>query len=47
MSDAARQAPVAVLTEFGREKILATQSTIGQTVRIGGDEFEIVGIIRE
>ncbi len=45
-SDQTRQAPVAVLTEFGARKILATQSTIGQTIRIGGDEFEIVGIIR-
>lgn len=45
-SDMRRQAPVAVLTEFGARKILATESTVGQTVRIGGDEFEIVGIIR-
>lgn len=45
-SDQDRQAPVAVLTEFGARKILATRSTIGQTVRIGGDAFEVVGIVR-
>jgi len=40
------QAPVAVLTEFGARKILATESTIGQTIRIGSDQFEVVGIVR-
>jgi putative ABC transport system permease protein len=45
-SDDSRRAPVAVLTEFGARKLLATESTIGQTLRIGGDEFEIVGIIQ-
>jgi len=44
--DQDKQAPVAVLTEFGARKILATESTIGQTVRIGGDEFEIIGIVK-
>jgi putative ABC transport system permease protein len=41
-----KQAPVAVLTEFGARKILATESTIGQTVRIGSDQFEVVGIVK-
>ncbi|OHB67082.1 MAG: macrolide export ATP-binding/permease MacB [Planctomycetes bacterium RBG_13_62_9] len=45
-ADQEKLSPVAVLTEFGAWKLLATQSTIGQTLRIGGDEFEIVGIIR-
>jgi putative ABC transport system permease protein len=27
-------------------RVLATEGTIGQTLRIGGDEFEVVGIIR-
>jgi len=45
-ADQAKQVPVAVLTEFGARKILATESTIGQTVRIGGDEFEIIGIVK-
>ena len=45
-TDQEKQAPVAVLTEFGARKILATQSTVGRTVRIGSDEFEIIGIVR-
>ena len=44
--DQVKQAPVAVLTEFGARKLLATENTIGQTVRIGGDTFEVVGIVR-
>ncbi|HLB75012.1 MAG TPA: ABC transporter permease [Sedimentisphaerales bacterium] len=38
--------PVAVLTEFGARKILATESTIGQTIRIGSDQFKVVGIVK-
>jgi len=45
-ADQNKKAPVAVLTEFGARKILATENTIGQTIRIGGDEFEIVGIVK-
>jgi putative ABC transport system permease protein len=45
-SDEQNQAPVAVLTEFGARKILATESTIGRTVRIGSDQFEIIGIVK-
>ena len=45
-SDQQNQAPVAVLTEFGARKILATESTIGRTVRIGSDQFEIIGIVK-
>ena len=37
---------VTVLTEFGARKLLATRNTIGQTVKIGGDYFEVVGIIK-
>ena len=45
-SDQTNQAPVAVLTEFGARKLLATQGTIGQTLRLAGDYFEVVGIIK-
>lgn len=45
-SDDDKQAPVAVLTEFGARRILATEHTIGQTISIGGDQFEIVGIVK-
>lgn len=39
-------ASVAVLTEFGARKLLATQNTIGQMVRISGNCFEIIGIVK-
>ncbi|MCU0913151.1 MAG: ABC transporter permease [Planctomycetes bacterium] len=42
----ANPAPAAVLTEFGARKLLATKHSIGEWVRIGGNYFEIVGIIR-
>ncbi len=45
-SDGEKKAPVAILTEFGARKILATESTIGQTIRIGGDQFEVIGIVK-
>ena len=45
-SDQKKQAPVAVLTEFGARKILATEGTIGQTIRMGSDQFEVVGIVK-
>ena len=44
--DQARCSPVAVLTEFGARRLLATQGTIGQTIRVGSDTFEVVGIVR-
>lgn len=45
-SDEVKQAPVAVLTEFGARKLLATEHSIGQTIRIGGDQFEVIGIVK-
>jgi putative ABC transport system permease protein len=44
--DEDKQAPVAVLTEFGARKILATEHTIGEFIRIGRDVFEVVGIVQ-
>ena len=44
--DEGQRAPVTVLTEFGARKLLAGENTIGQTVQIGGDRFEVVGIVR-
>jgi putative ABC transport system permease protein len=35
-----------VLTDFGARRLLASASTIGQTIRIGTDYFEVVGIVR-
>ena len=45
-SDEIDWAPVVVLTEFGARKLLATQHTIGQSLRIGGDYFKIIGIVK-
>src|SRR6056300_1309015 len=45
-SDEDRGAPVAVLTEFGARKLLANNHSIGQTVKIGGDQFKVIGIVR-
>ncbi|OQA03581.1 MAG: Macrolide export ATP-binding/permease protein MacB [Planctomycetes bacterium ADurb.Bin401] len=36
----------AVLTEFGARRLLANRNTIGQPIKIGGDSFEVVGIIK-
>jgi len=44
--DQDKKSPVAVLTEFGARKLLATENTIGQTLRIGGNQFEVIGIIK-
>ena len=44
--DESKQSPVTVLTEFGARKLLANESTIGHTVRIGGDQFQVVGIVK-
>ena len=37
---------VCVLTEYGARRLLAAENTIGQAVRIGGDYFEIIGIVQ-
>jgi putative ABC transport system permease protein len=37
---------VTILTEYGARKLLATKNTIGQTIKIGGDYFEVIGIIK-
>ena len=36
---------VAVLTEYGARRLLATNSTIGQSIRLGGEYFEVIGIV--
>ena len=45
-SDERDHVPVAVLTEFGARRLLAAENTIGQSLRIGGDYFEVVGIVK-
>ncbi len=45
IQDMERLAPVCVLTERGARRLLATQNTIGEYIRIGSDSFEVVGIL--
>jgi putative ABC transport system permease protein len=45
-SDTEKGSAIAVLTEFGARRLLAAEHTIGQSLRIGGDYFEIVGIVK-
>jgi putative ABC transport system permease protein len=37
---------VVVLTEFGARRLLANKNTIGQPIKIGGDSFEVIGIVK-
>ena len=36
---------VCVLTEHGARKLLATRATLGESIRLGGEAFEVVGIV--
>jgi putative ABC transport system permease protein len=45
-SDEKGRAPVAVLTEFGARKLLAGENTIGQFIRLGGNYFQVIGIVK-
>ena len=40
------RARVCVLTEYGARRLLATKHTIGQSVRIGRNYFEVIGIVQ-
>lgn len=44
--DYAERANVIVLTEHVARRLLAMEKTVGQPVRIGGDYFEVVGIVQ-
>lgn len=37
---------VAVLTEHGARKLLVTESAIGEMLRMGGNYYEVIGIVR-
>ncbi len=45
-ADNEEKSAVAVLTEYGARRLLATRNTIGQNLPIGGNNFEIVGIVK-
>ena len=44
--DAESRGNVVVLTEHGVRKLLATKNTIGQTLRLGSEYFEVIGIVQ-
>ena len=44
--DLSDHASVCVLTEFGARKLLATEHAVGQPLRIGGDYYDVVGIVQ-
>ena len=44
--DLNKRAGVCVLTEHGTRRLLATEHTIGQPIRIGGHYFNVIGIVR-
>ncbi len=44
--DAVDRANVVVLTEHGARRLLATRSNIGESVRLGGEYFEVIGIVK-
>jgi putative ABC transport system permease protein len=45
-ADVRNLAGVVVLTEYGARRLLAAENTIGQTLRLGGSYFEIIGIVK-
>jgi putative ABC transport system permease protein len=44
--DLDEKANVAVLTEHGARRLLAANNSIGQTLRIGKEYFEVIGIVK-
>ena len=44
--DFEEESAVVVLTEYGARRLLATRNTIGENLRIGGNNFVIVGIVK-
>ncbi len=45
-ADVANRTNTCVLTEHGARKLLASHNTIGQHVQMGGDTYQVVGIVR-
>ncbi len=44
--DLQNSANTVVMTEHGARRLLAAENSIGQTLTLGGDAFEVVGIVR-
>ncbi|MFH1419815.1 MAG: ABC transporter permease [Planctomycetota bacterium] len=45
MIDSQERSGVVVLTEYGARRLLATERSIGQSLRIGGQYYDVVGIV--
>lgn len=45
-SDMTHRSAVAVLTEYGARRLLATRNTIGENLTIGENSFEVIGIVK-
>ena len=45
-ADVAGRAHVAVLTEWGARRLLATEHALGEMLTLGGNAYEVVGIVR-
>ena len=44
--DIDQRAAVCILTEYGARRLLATKHAVGQPIRIGGDYYEVIGIVQ-
>ena len=44
--DIYQTAAVVVLTEHGARKLLATEGSIGEILRLGGDNYRVIGIVK-
>ncbi|MCG3125882.1 MAG: Macrolide export ATP-binding/permease protein MacB [Phycisphaerae bacterium] len=44
--DAERHASVVVLTEYGARRLLATEHSLGEVLRIGGEYYEVIGLVQ-
>ncbi|MGD9162998.1 MAG: ABC transporter permease, partial [Desulfobacteraceae bacterium] len=45
-SDMAQRSAVAVLTEYGARRLLATRGAVGENLTIGENSFQVVGIVK-
>lgn len=44
--DNSSRAAVVVLTEYGARRLLATNEVLGQSLRVGGNYYEVIGIVQ-
>ncbi|MBN2418209.1 MAG: ABC transporter permease, partial [Deltaproteobacteria bacterium] len=45
-SDMSQRSSVAVLTEYGARRLLATRNSVGENLKIGENSFKVVGIVK-